>query len=408
MSGLLSNLKNLAVKTIEDCTFDKMFVNCDAPVRILLPAGNEKYLAFWIRDTAMMAESHLISNNDLLRYVSISAAYGQNGSQTRYLKNGLIVPPYALTDHINYNGKAVYFPGDYKDGDDQGDGTWGSYPPFCDNYYFITMVEDYVSQSGDWEILNRSFSGMALKERLEKAMEGYNINPETGLCVSHYARHTVDWGFTDSVAMQGQLLFASLLRYEAAGDMNHLFPGVGYDALQEKLKKNIIDTFYDAKTGWWFSSDGVDRQHDVWGSAYAVYLGLVKGSMAKNTAFALARAYKEGRSGINGYIRHILEGEDAMPGVNAWARCGMAYNTYQNGAYWATPLGWYSYAVSLVDRELAIAMLKDFMENTRERASEGAPFEYTDRDGSNPSGMLYGTSGVLPYVAASRFVSESD
>lgn len=49
-----------------------------------------------------------------------------------------------------------------------------------------------------------------------------------------------------------------------------------------------------------------------------------------------------------------------------------------------------------------------YADNTKERAEEGAPFEFTDRDGGNPSGLLYGTSGILPYVGARRFLTEND
>lgn len=406
MSSLLHALRSLAEKTISDCTHQKKVDFSATPVRLLLPSGDEKYYAFWIRDTAMMAESHLISNDDLRRYVELIATYGQNGAEMLYLANGLVVPPYAIADHINYNGKPVFFPGGYKDEGDQGDGTWGSFPPFCDNYYFITMVYDYLCQSDDKAILNRMFSGMQLKERMEKAMEGYNLDEETGLCVSSYARHTVSWGFTDTVAMQGKLLFASMLRYRAAKCMAELFPEKGYASLQICLKNEIIAHFYDEKTGWLWSSDGRDRQHDVWGTAYAVYLRILDESRTIRTAIALQNAWNDGIVGVHGYIRHILTTEDAIPGLSAWARCYKEINTYQNGAYWATPLGWYADAVHLVNPELAESMLWEFITHTKERLNDGAPFEFLSRDGSVVSGCMYGTSGVLPYVAAKRFLEK--
>ena len=81
-----------------------------------MPSGDEKYLSFWVRDAAMMAESGLLSDDALLRYIGIIACHGQNGEEPRHLANGLTVPPYAVADHINYDGKAVFFPGTYRSG----------------------------------------------------------------------------------------------------------------------------------------------------------------------------------------------------------------------------------------------------------------------------------------------------
>ncbi len=405
-ASLLSSLRALAEKTLNDCTHIKVLDFEPEPARVLLPSGDEKYYAFWVRDTAMMAESHLIPDADLRRYVAMTAAYGQNGPGTRYLLNGLQVPPYAVTDHINYNGKPVFFPGMYRDGDDQGDGTYGSYPPFCDNYYFITMTGDYIAQSGDKAILDEVFSDITLRDRLRRAIDGYNLDPETGLCRSVRGRFTVNWGFVDSTAQSGQLLFASLLRMNAARHMETLCPGEGYGALAESLRGAILRTFYDEETGWFWSSDDSDRQHDVWGTAYAVYLGVPDEARARRTARTLADAYVSGRTGVDGYIRHIPIGEDWQPGVPAWARCSVPINWYQNGTFWATPTGWYAYAVSLCDRGLGLSILSDFLSHTERYADKGAPFEWMQADSRVYSGCLYGTSGVLPYAGLCRILKK--
>ena len=410
-TALYESLRALAVKTLDDCTHIKVLDFEPVPTRVLLPSGDEKYYAFWVRDTAMMAESHLIPNDDLRRYVVMTARYGQNGDKTRQLRNGLEVPPYAVTDHINYNGKPVFFPGMYRDGEDQGDGLYGSFPPFCDNYYFITMVGDYVAQSGDRAILDEVFSGMTLRDRLRRAMDGYNIDPGTGLCRSEHDRFTVNWGFVDSTAQSGQLLFASLLRMNAARHINVLCPGEGYGALAERLRAAILAVFYDEATGWFRSSDDTDRQHDVWGTAYAVYLdvfdAVTDAERAQKTARTLADAYTSGKTGVDGYIRHIPIGEDWQPGVTAWARCSVPINWYQNGTFWATPTGWYAYAVSRYDRTLGLSILSEFAAHTERYADKGTPFEWMQAGSEVYSGCLYGTSGVLPYVGLCRILGKS-
>ena len=176
-------LKDLALKTIEDCTFIKnvTYFGKEAKLQLLLPSGDEKYVSFWVRDCAMMSESGLIPNDLLKKYVEIIALNGVNMKGTVLLKNGLEIPPYAVADHINYDGKPVYFPGTYDSGSNQGNGDFGYFPPFCDNYYYIMMIGWYIKQSGDNAILQKEYNGQSLSFITEKIFEGYNIDEETGL-----------------------------------------------------------------------------------------------------------------------------------------------------------------------------------------------------------------------------------
>ena len=153
----------------------------------------------------MMAESGLVSNFDLKRYVGIVASCGQSGDNAICLKNDLIIPPFAIADHINYDGKAVFFPGTYSADEDQGDGSYGFFPPFCDNFYFIIMVCQYIKQSKDYQILQKDYNGLTLLTRIENAFICYNIDDSTGLCTSDDPKYTVDWGFAINM-MFGQRL----------------------------------------------------------------------------------------------------------------------------------------------------------------------------------------------------------
>jgi len=225
-------LKTLACKTINDCTMEKTttYFGKEEHLKVLLPSGDEKYVSFWVRDAAMMAESGLIPNDDLKRYIEIIALKGQNGDSCRLLANGLTVPAYAVADHINYDGCPVFFPGTYNSGQDQGDGTFGSFPPFCDNYYFVLMVDAYLRQSSDYEILDTKYNGLLLLNRLEYAFAGYNLDEESELCCSDAEKHTVDWGFVDTIKKSGKLLMASLLRYNAACALERIFEQRGDNA----------------------------------------------------------------------------------------------------------------------------------------------------------------------------------
>ena len=406
---IADKLKAMALKTINDCTFEKTarYFEKEEKTRVLLPSGDEKYRSFWVRDAAMMAESGLVSNADLKRYVEIIACCGQNGENAVRLKNDLEIPPFAIADHINYDGKAVFFPGTYSSGEDQGRGNFGFFPPFCDNFYFIIMVCQYINQSGDYQILQNEYNGLSLLTRVEKAFACYNIDDITGLCASDAQKYTVDWGFVDTVKKSGKLLMASLLRYNSGVMLSEVFGVIGQkekqkilDAETQKIKKSIIDTFYDAKTGWFYSATGLCRQYDVWATAYAVFLNI---ATEDKTLEALWQGYRDKSAVVDGQIRHVLTTNNFSP-ESAWESAISKMNTYQNGAYWATPTGWYAYALYKYNRRVDI--LDDFYAHYENYKDKGAPFEWINDKTEIFSGLHYGTSGVLPYVGVSKIINE--
>ena len=407
---LLSRLRSLAERTLGDCAFTKRasYLGREEDTVVLLPSGDEKYLSFWVRDCAMMAESGLLSDNDLRRYLTIIALCGQNGAEPLYLENGLTVPPYAIADHINYDSHPVFFPGTYRSGSDQGEGKYGFYPPFCDNYFFILLAAQYLSQSGDTAILSEDFGGMTLLERLERAAYGYNVDRESGLCESREDDYTVDWGFVDTVKKSGKLLMASLLRHNAHAALAKMLNAIGeeekskqYLAESNKIADSVRKTFYDEESGWFYSATGIGHQYDVWATAYAVFSDI---ATQEKTLEALERAYRDGTAVVDGYVRHI-PADCNHSSTSAWESSITPLDRYQNGAYWATATGWYAYALWLYSKKTDI--LSDFLRHTEAHAESGAPFEWIDRETKNLSGLYYGTSGVLPYIGARRIAEES-
>jgi len=73
---------------------------------------------------------------------------------------------------------------------------------------------------------------------------------------------------------------------------------------------------------------------------------------------AIATYFRDNYAGIvqNGQIRHL-------PAGVYWEKA-RARDTYQNGAFWATPTGWFVYTLDLVDPALAdrtiLDLVKDF------------------------------------------------
>lgn len=405
LESIVQDLKCLAVETIHNCMFsiDVKYFGTETKANLLLPSGDGKYDSFWVRDAAMMAESGLVPNADLKRFVDIFASYAQNGSETVFLENRLEIPPYAVADHVNYDGGAVFFPGTYSSGRDQGNGEYGFFPPFCDNYYFILLVGAYVDQTGDIAVLDKEYHGISLRKKLEYAFAGYNIDEQSGLCVSDAERYTVDWGFVDTVKKSGKLLMASLLRCNAAMTLSRLLAmlddpagSAQYRNEAQKIKSAVLETFYDESTGWFYSATGIGHQYDVWGTAYAVYSGITKD---ERTLRALYLGYKDRTAVVDGYVRHILADQD-YSASSAWESSITKWNEYQNGAYWATPTGWYAYALYQYHSQTDI--LTDFLEHTKKYTDRGAPFEWMDANTEQVSGLRYGTSGVLPYIGAKR------
>jgi hypothetical protein len=123
----------------------------------------------------------------------------------------------------------------------------------------------------------------------------------------------------------------------------------------EAVAGNIREVFWDERVGLFRAATIRCKEHHIWGSAFAVYLGVVD----KGQSLAIARYFKEHYSQIvqHGQIRHL-------PGGVYWELCVAGRDTYQNCAYWATPTGWFVYTLDLVDSELAdrtvIDMVSDF------------------------------------------------
>ena len=121
---------------------------------------------------------------------------------------------------------------------------------------------------------------------------------------------------------------------------------------------NHWEVFWDSQTGLFRAATIRCREHHIWGSAFAVYLGVAD----SRQSIAIAKYFRDNYSQIvqRGQIRHL-------PGGIYWEACSAARDTYQNGAYWATPTGWFVYTLDLVDPKLAdqtiIDLVNDFKTN---------------------------------------------
>ena len=247
----LDILKRTALRVIENCTFTREcgYFGKTAKTRVLVPAGDDKYPSFWVRDTAMMAESGLIAPKDLKNYILITARHGVNTGGGIELENGLYVPPYAVADHVNYDAKPVFYPGTYSSTNNQGTGLYGVLPPLCDNYMFVIMTCRYILDTGDRSILDAN-----MLELLANVWNAYCVDGDTGLCCCTSERRAVDWGFCDAIIKTGSLLFPSLLRIRAARLMAEVTGDAEWNKKADFVSENIIPTFAERHSGMLLSA----------------------------------------------------------------------------------------------------------------------------------------------------------
>jgi hypothetical protein len=297
------------------------------------------YEAFWLRDFAYTLEGSIdsYSEKELRQACNIFIrSIGADG---------------AGVDCVAFDGRPIYKPGF---------GTLGA-NPVADGSQFTIAVAWHTDQ----KTKDSKFLGEII-DALVRTMNAVPRNPKTRLVhIKDDEWDRCPYGFTDTVRMQGDILFCSLLYVEASRRLSDLLNVVDRKADAAKWKheanaiaKGIREVFWDSQTGLFRAATIRCREHHIWGSAFSVYLGVADEGQSR----AIAGYFRDNYSQIvqKGQIRHL-------PGGVYWETCVAAQDTYQNGAYWATPTGWFVYTLDLVDPKLAdktvIDLVTDFREN---------------------------------------------
>jgi hypothetical protein len=373
---------------------------------LICPGGH--YPAYWIRDFAMALESGFVTPEEMLNHLRLTAR-AQNGPAPRRLANGLIVPPFAIPDHINFDGGAVFYPGTMSSGDDQGNGAFGILPPVDDHYEFVHIAYRYYTATGSAHFLNERIGAMRLFDRLLAAFHAPRVDSDTGLVETGNADRAVGFGFYDTVQMTGKLLFPSVLRHRAAGQLAELSAALGdtesvasFRRIQDMIAANLGPTFADAPglDGWLRASTGACAQADVWGTLFALHRRVLPESFAAAAERAVLRAANDGTITYLAAVRHVPTNLDFSK-ESAWERtAGVGVNTYQNGAFWHTPTGWLITTVARSDQALALDLFDRFLRHLREQdyrlgAGRQAPWECIGPTGYAQNGV-YMTSVALP------------
>ncbi|XOV93600.1 MAG: hypothetical protein ACFHWX_02595 [Bacteroidota bacterium] len=316
---------------------------CQVPgafeTKLYTPDGIGNYKALWTRDFYYMVEYA----GDLLDPEEIKASINYLLSGQR--KDGCI------PDRVNVEGRPVYSPGPEQ-------------KPMADHAldngpFMALLVCSYVKQYHD-DILFKEVEG-----KLRRGLD-FIHRDESGLVYNDPQNPQCPYGFTDTVKKTGHLLFSSLLYYHACREMEKLCKQYDlavsnfYKERSTVIKKNL-DRLYDKQSGMFWAADIECKQIDIWGSAYAAYLGLTNITKSKSISDYLIDNKDE--IFMRGQVRH-LPGSDS-----SWNKLfvNVKEDHYQNGAYWATPLAWVIPVIDKRDptlaRNLLQEVIKDFQEN---------------------------------------------
>jgi hypothetical protein len=379
---------------------------------LIMPGGN--YPSFWIRDFAMSLDSGFISAEEMRNHLRLTA-HGQNGAAARHLKNGLKIPPFAIPDHINFDGSAAFYPGTYATHEDQGDGSFGFLPPVDDHYEFIHIAHRLYKTTKQTAFLEEIVDGLPMIQRLINAFDAPTVDPVTDMVTTEPDSRAVGFGFCDSIYFTGAMLFPSLLRYRAATQLVELCQAANwtgkidrFELLRENIVRQLVPTFGQPSgiAGWLMAATRIGRQPDVWGTLYALHLGILPEASAKSARQTIADAVKNGTIVLEGAVRHVPTDLDAST-ASAWERAVSAHNTYQNGAYWHTPTGWLIEALLAENPSLARRIFKDYISHLRTGdfrlgGTHQAPWECFGRDGKAAQNGVYMTSVALPWGVLCR------
>jgi hypothetical protein len=302
------------------------------------PQAGSGYEAFWLRDYAYMLEGNIEAFTfDELRHACRLFVQSQ-------MSDGSGV------DRVQFDGTPIYKPG--------ARGEMGDHPVADGSPFTVAVAWHTYRRTGDGELLR------SILDRLILAMQAVPRDPANGLVfIKPGGWDRCPYGFTDTIRKQGDELFCSLLYVQAARQLSDLLAEGGRAAEAprwrdeaDRVAAAVRQVFWDDATGLFRAATLQCREHDIWGSAFAVRIDVASPAQTKR----IARYFKGHYSEIvkRGQLRHLP--------ANEYWEVGCERNKYQNGAFWATPVGWFVYTLDQVDPTLAdqtvIAMVRDFIE----------------------------------------------
>jgi hypothetical protein len=298
------------------------------------------YAAFWLRDYeyALEGSSQSLNSKELTDACRVFVkALRADG---------------AAVDCVGFDGTPIYKPG-Y--------GSMGREPVLDGQPFTVSVV---------WQTYHRTQDKALLEESLDPLIKTMNYmprNPSNGLAHINFPGERCPYGFTDTIEKSGDELFCSLLMVQASRQLAELLEAGGRTEEVQKWRKeadhvagSVRRVFWDDQTGLFRSTTGACNVPDIWGSAFAVWLGVATKEQAQRIADYFRNHYDE--LVLHGQVRHT-------PGFMDWNGNKTATDSgnYQSGGFWATPAGWFAYTLDRADSALAnktvIEMVRHFQEH---------------------------------------------
>ncbi|MDP8246237.1 MAG: hypothetical protein P9L94_19295 [Candidatus Hinthialibacter antarcticus] len=318
------------------------------------------YEAFWLRDYAYMLEGNP------------GAFTAKEMTDACRLFAGKLNPDGAGVDCIKFDGTPIYKPGF---------GSLGENPVADGSQFTVDVAWHTYQQTKDRalirEIIDALLKTMRACPRQANGLVYIDPNRDYDRC---------PYGFTDTVRKQGAVLFSSLLYVQASRQLSDLLGAIerGDEAQQwlnqaKSLTDAIHETFWDDEVGLYRAATVRCREHDIWGSAFAVYLGVAANDQAQRISQYFADHYHELVQ--DGQVRHTRGG--------VYWQDAREQDAYQNGAFWATPSGWFAYALNISNPAMADQMIVDLANDLKKRNAPEWIFKETARlPGYNASAAL--------------------
>jgi hypothetical protein len=298
------------------------------------------YAAFWLRDYeyALEGSSRSLSNKEL-------------SDACRLFVRSLRADG-AAVDCVKFDGTPIYKPG-Y--------GSMGREPVLDGPPFTVGVAWQTYQRTKDRALVGE------IMEPLIKTMNYLPRNPSNELAHIQFPGERCPYGFTDTIQKSGDELFCSLLMVQASRQLGDLLEASGRAAEVPTWRQRadrIADSgrrvFWDEGVGLFRSTTGACNVPDIWGSAFAVWLGVATQEQTRR----IAHYFKDhfGELVLHGQVRHT-------PGFMDWNGKKTATDSgeYQSGGFWATPSGWFADTLDRADSALAdktvIEMARHFQEH---------------------------------------------
>lgn len=349
---------------------DSARVQAEDGTWLFTPAGSGKYSGMYTRDFCYAVEGagRLIPPEEIAAAIDYLLA--------RQREDGL------MPNRVEADGRAVYVVNEAHPVLNQ--------PPVDNAQFAVKLVDAYVDLTADWDFVARHVNAL---------LDGLQTVPlsEDNLVFIDPANPRSSYGFVDTVGMTGEVLFCSLLYWEAWLVLAKMCQRIqDHDAAHtcfeaaEHAYRNLIE-FRSERDGMLRAAHGDCDQIDVWGSAYAGVIRAVSKSQTVTIGQWLFDHYEA--CFLRGAVRHL-------PAPERWERMLADYpaGRYQDGGYWPTATGWAAMVLDRFDHDTAVTVLEDCIELLDER---DAP-EWINEDEAD--GLLYVASAanVLGAVKAKR------